>query len=353
MEIRKVENKEMREDLFGQYLDLVHTRLLEYFPNEKPLSEAVVKRWLEDDEDEMVIISINAFSNGQIVGQMDIITKTESNPEYEINKGFGKIFGYVRKDFRGKGIGTLLVKKTLLSAKEIGLHTINVSTYLESGDRFVQHLGGIQTCKISGMRLELKNVDWNMVDQWLEIPSKNNAGWAVETHTKVTEQFISDVLDLSFAIHNDLLSINRNDTKILKEAEEKGWRDSGKCLEKFKKHYYCFLVKDSNGKTIGYTEAGIGHEDNSKLSQYVTGVATDYRGKGIGKYLKALMLDLVRTKHPEVTYITTGNNDMNAPMLDINTKLGFVKTDSETGYKLLIDNAIKRITQNESKNQTN
>lgn len=290
-----------------------------------------------------MVVSINAFSNGQIVGQMDIFTNSLSNPEYEINKGFGKIFGYVRKDFRGKGIGTLLARKSLLSAKEIGLHTVKISAYMESGDRFVQHLGGIQTCKFSGMRLELKNVDWKMVDQWLEIPSKNDTGWSVETHTKVTDQFITDVLDLSFAIHNDLININHNDTKILMEAEEKGWRDSGKYLEKFMKHYYCLLVKDSDGKTIGYTEAGIGHEDNTKLSQYVTGVAKEHRGKGVGKYLKALMLDLVRTKHPEVTYITTGNNDMNAPMLDINTKLGFVKTDSETGYKLSIDDAIKRI----------
>lgn len=352
IEIRKVEKEEMRENLFGQYLDLVHTRMLEYFPNEKPLTEADVKRWLDDEEDETVI-SLNAFCNGQIVGQMDVITRSESNPEYEINKGFGKIYGYVRKDFRGKGIGTLLAKKSLHTAKEIGLHTISISTFLESGDRFIQHLGGTQTCKFSGMKLELENVDWNLIDQWLEISSKNNTGWTIENHTKVNEQFISDVLDLSFAIHNDLININSNDTKILKEVEEKGWRNSGKYSEKYMKHYYCFLVKDGNGKTIGYTEAGIGHDNNSKLSQYVTGVATDHRGKGIGKYLKALMLDLVREKHPEVTYITTGNNDMNSPMLGINTKLGFVKTDSETGYKLSVDEGIKRIPKNESNNQAN
>jgi len=342
IEIRRVENKQFRESLFDEYLDLVHTRMLEYFPDNKPLPEAIIRRWLEDDENETVI-SFNAFHQGQLVGQMDVITNSQTNPEYEINKGFGTLIGYVRKEFRNQGIGSELARKSLKTARENGLNTLKLSTHKESGDRFAQNLGAVMTCKISGMRLEMKNVDRNLIDEWLSIPSKNNSSWSVELHTKVTEQFISDVLDLSCAIHRDLISINGSDAKILREAEEKGLRDSGVYLEKYMKNYYCFLVKDEHGKTIGYTEAGIGHEDPERVRQYITGVATGQRGKGAGKYLKALMLDLIRTKHPEVSVITTGNNDLNMPMLGINTRLGFTKTDCETGYRLIIDEAQKRL----------
>jgi len=41
--------------------------------------------------------------------------------------------------------------------------------------------------------------------------------------------------------------------------------------------------------------------------------------------------------------ITTGNNDLNAPMLGINSRLGFKKHRTEISYKIRVEEASKRL----------
>ncbi len=55
----------------------------------------------------------------------------------------------------------------------------------------------------------------------------------------------------------------------------------------------------------------------------MTGVRLPYRGRGLGKWLKATMLLKVREEFPQVRVVVTGNATSNAPMLSINERLGF------------------------------
>ncbi len=59
------------------------------------------------------------------------------------------------------------------------------------------------------------------------------------------------------------------------------------------------------------------------LLRKLTGVKEDYRGKGLGKWLKAEMALYIKENYPKIKYISTGNANENAPMLAINKQMGF------------------------------
>ena len=71
-----------------------------------------------------------------------------------------------------------------------------------------------------------------------------------------------------------------------------------------------------------------------RVEQKLTAVAPRWRGRGFGKAVKAAMLRLIRDRHPDVRTITTSNANVNAPMLSINARLGFVEHRRTATYQI-------------------
>ncbi len=83
------------------------------------------------------------------------------------------------------------------------------------------------------------------------------------------------------------------------------------------------LTFEADGRISGLSEMGYYPEEEWLIHQYMTGVRLPYRGRGLGKWLKAAMLLRVREEFPKVKVVVTGNATSNAPMLGINVRLGF------------------------------
>jgi len=84
-----------------------------------------------------------------------------------------------------------------------------------------------------------------------------------------------------------------------------------------------YVVEKSSGKFAGYTETVWNPNRPELLRQDMTGVFPEFRSLGLGRRMKAAMLDKVLKERPEVKYVRTGNADTNTAMLKINHELGF------------------------------
>ncbi|ACY98064.1 MULTISPECIES: GNAT family N-acetyltransferase [Thermomonospora] len=76
-------------------------------------------------------------------------------------------------------------------------------------------------------------------------------------------------------------------------------------------------------RIAGFTEVVVPSAAPERALQYDTAVVPEHRGRRLGIWLKAAMLQWLRTERPEVREIETDNADDNSHMLAVNEELGF------------------------------
>lgn len=76
-------------------------------------------------------------------------------------------------------------------------------------------------------------------------------------------------------------------------------------------------------RIAGFTEIVVPAAAPERAAQYDTAVVPEHRGRRLGIWLKAAMLEWLRTERPDVHEIETDNADDNTHMLAVNEELGF------------------------------
>ena len=192
----------------------------------------------------------------------------------------------------------------------------------DDGRRFIEALGAPIALTWRENRLVLDQVDWEMLEEWVtEGPSRSP-----ETTLRFSGSYLDDDLVEEFCEMANEVS----------NQEPRGDLDLGDEFftpEIYKERVDSFVAAggalhravtvESDGRISGYTIMGYHPSESTLIRQYGTGVREIYRGRGLGKWVKAAMLLRVREKLPEVKVVITGNATINAPMLSINDRLGF------------------------------
>jgi mycothiol synthase len=84
-----------------------------------------------------------------------------------------------------------------------------------------------------------------------------------------------------------------------------------------------YVLERASGRIIGYSEVLWNANRPMLLVQETTGVLPTYLNRGLGRWLKAAMLDKVLRDRPQVGVVRTSNTNSNTAMGKINHALGF------------------------------
>lgn len=90
----------------------------------------------------------------------------------------------------------------------------------------------------------------------------------------------------------------------------------------------------ATGMLAGLTQVVWDPATPEHLTQGGTSVLEQYQNRGLGRWLKAAMLEKVLHDRPQVKRIRTSNAVTNAPMLKINTELGFMLHNRHTRWEV-------------------
>ena len=345
IEIRKVEKEELLGEYFDAYCKIVRLQRAQHTPDNPPPSNERIRIGLEEESDDWLTIRHLAFAGDDIVGLLEFGSLKPGAANYIENKEFGWLDIFIVDSYRRQGTGTKFAKQAILALKELGVTKIDAGSVSQNGQRFLEQLGATLKSKFSDRNLDLNTMNWSIADDWLEIRNKLPDKWSIEFHVEISDNFIEQVIDVSHDIVCELRAMSSYEFVSTRESEIKDWKEFARWVEKTGEKYSCFLIKDDSGKVVGYTEGGFRNDNPSQFQQYVTGVTKSKRGLGLGKLLKALMLDYIRREHPEVQKISTGSNDLNDPMHGINNILGFTPGLTRSNYRLEIDKSSKKLQE--------
>ncbi len=169
--------------------------------------------------------------------------------------------------------------------------------------------------------LDLAAVDPRLMEQWIEASPANLelVHWA----RRCPEEWIDILVATANALNDaptddlDIADTVVNASMVRTEIEARA-----ACgLE-----YQGVLAVTSDGEAAGTTEVFVNRHRPATSWQWSTVVLPAYRGRRIGRWLKATMWKHLRSTEPDVTALRTGNAASNAHMLAINTKMGFQPT---------------------------
>jgi mycothiol synthase len=229
-------------------------------------------------------------------------------------------------------LGTELLGALVEKAVErANIRTLETFGFQESGWRFCDNYGGKVALEAAQYRLELVEVDWETLAKWRLEGAERSGGTTPRSFETVPEEmlerFVDSYNEIVDAVPLGDLEVRQRMTPASRREDEV--RTSG--------GWYTIVSQEADGSLSGLTEivydAGVPY----RVEQELTGVRKEYRGRGLGKWLKAEMQFLIRDELPTVEYVNTGNADTNTPIGLTNERMGFKRYHTELCYRFELE----------------
>ncbi len=317
---------------------------LEQRPEDPPTPLNVIAQWLRSrppGQWRVVFVARNSGSRlaGYGVGVRNLKDTDNAHirwseiavkPDHR-RRGLGrKLFARVLSSFEGQGEDLTLISET--------------SDRVPSGEAFASAIGAKPGLPMKINQLDLRTLDRAKVAEWSRAAPK---GYRLECIDEtVPEQFVKAYIQASEGI-NDMPrgDIAFNDWKLTEaqiRQRESFFKQAGMTW------WLLLAIDDQTGEGVGFTEVEFNALDPHAIQQEGTAVVAAHRGHGIGLWLKAVMLERILAERADSRFIRTGNANVNAQMLAINTKLGFTYAWQSTLWQLPIADARRSVTGSET-----
>ncbi len=250
----------------------------------------------------------------------------------------------VHRDYRRRGIGRTWISVVLEIMDRHSYTTLDVDTEEASGHAFLEWIGAEARFTGAENRLKLADVDWAMMRRWVEEGPRRSPETRFESYDgRLPESMLDDYCPQRSKLLNMMPWEDLDHGEIVETPETMKEEFARMDISGQVGHW--MLTREPDGTISGMTDMYYAPYKPSIVEQGFTGVHPDARGRGLGKWLKAAMAIHLRDIYPKAEWFTTDNAGSNAPMLAINTKMGFKQYRVSSTYQISRDGLAARFRE--------
>jgi len=330
------------EAFWRRYHDMRRTRQAESRPEDPVRPDSLEELRLKRDSPFQLEYRYEIANGGLMLSWFYGETVKPGTAEYEKNKHLFWADLYVRLEYRRKGIGKSWLALLLDLLDRHGCTTVGFSTEEEGGHLFLKWLGAEPKLVGVESRLDLKSTDWAMLRTWADDGARRSPESKLEVYDgPLPESLWEDFAAQSTLMLNTMPFEDLDAGHLLVTPEH--LREWYARMELLGDRIHTVLVREPDGTVSAMTDMTWGSYRPALLYQMFTGVHTQARGRGLGKWIKAAMLLHLHELYPAARWVATDNARSNAPMLAINRRLGFKAHRLGTEYQLSRDGLAARV----------
>src|SRR5256714_7623015 len=305
------------DDLVREAAALHNARASERVPEDPRFSfEAFASR--VRNRPSMVVIRdwLARSAEGELVGRVFVVRF-----EADTNQHLREAAIDVLPAHRRRGIAKQLFREIVAGAGDADNIVLSffTSDRVPSAAAFLKRVGAKTKLTMHTNQLDLSALDRTMVREW--------AG--IETEGYRLEWIDGDVPD--DRMKSVIVAYDAMNTAPRGDSAMQDWNTTPEQIREFdrsrramaRERRLVLAIHQATGETAGYTELVYDPKIPHLIWQQGTAVIPSHRGHGLGKWLKAAMLQRAPRELAETRLIPAGEAGSEAPMLAINTRLGF------------------------------
>jgi GNAT superfamily N-acetyltransferase len=322
-----------------KYFDLDDKAVKEIDPEDENYPHELQKKMIQTKNPESDTYRwLLVTKDKEVFGYARVSFVTPQANNYESAKHSAGADIYIDKEYRRKGFGTKLFKKILEKINEQSdISTVIASQVNVIGDKFCEKYKGKVVQEEAEYRAYLSEIDWKMISKWKKSGEQlaKKDGVILKSFEHCPEQLIEEYCKIYTETLNQRplgeIEIRHHITPESRRRHENTW------INERGHKWHTVVSIESDGTISGLTEMIFITETPYFIEQLLTGVREQYRGRGLGKWLKAEMALFIKKKYPETQFIITDNADVNDPMLSINDRMNFKRTHVLKTYNFDIE----------------
>jgi GNAT superfamily N-acetyltransferase len=254
----------------------------------------------------------------------------------DLENSFGWV--YVRPDWRGQGLGKALLSPTVDYA--IGDGRKRYMTVEPAGGTHTfwpERIGIKAVYNERVSQLRTADVDRALMREWIVRASERAEDYEIRLlRSPIPDEFVKKAVNVAGVMNNAPLEDLEEDPIELTVEEWRQLEDSESKRQREILGY--FAVHKPTGDFVGYTNVAYQNLHPKLAYQWDTGVDPAHQNRGLGRWLKAAMIELLLDQYPAIEVIETENAESNDPMLNINVAMGYKPAHEQVIYQGDIQN---------------